>query len=212
MNSDPQQLGKHDGISRREMVQKLMGGVSSGLIVSGTAAAQPATAEPTPSTAPAETGNKSGNDAGAPRFFDAHQSETLAVLAELIVPGSTKAEVAPFLDLLLGVDTAENQEKFIASLSAIDGEALNRYQAPFKSLDQARQIELLKFASTAASAQFAKGKGQRISPSLAGTPEIGLREHFENLKSWVSKAYYSSEVGMRELGWKDEYFYETFSE
>ena len=28
-----------------------------------------------------------------------------------------------------------------------------------------------------------------------------MREHFENIKRWVGDAYYSSEAGMKELGW-----------
>lgn len=212
MKSDSQQPGRHHGISRRDMVQRLMGGASSGLIASGIATAPPVKGEQTPSTAAAVAAAKPGTDVSVLRFFDPHQSETLKVLAEVIVPGSTKAAVAPFLDLLLSVDTVENQEKFIASLSAIDGEALNRYQAPFKDLTEARQIELLKAASTAAPAQPSEGKSHTSSTSPAGPSAGGLREDFENLPSWISKAYYSSEVGMRELGWKDEYFYVTFSE
>ena len=134
------------------------------------------------------------------------------MLAEVIVPGSTKAEVVPFLDLLFSVDTVENQENFIASLSAIDGEALKRDQAPFKDITEARQIELLKAASTAAPGQPPEGKGHTASTSPTDSSASLLRDHFENLKTWISKAYYSSEVGMTELGWKDEYFYETFSE
>jgi len=35
----------------------------------------------------------------------------------------------------------------------------------------------------------------------AGGENLGLSGHFENLKGWISGAYYSSEMGMRELGW-----------
>lgn len=212
MKSDSQQPERHHGISRREMVQRLMGGASSGLIASGIAAAQPVNGEQTPAAAAAQTTAKPDTDAGVLRFFDPHQSETLTVLAEVIVPGSTRAEVAPFLDLLFSVDTVESQAKFIASLSAIDGEALNRYQAPFKDLTEARQIELLKAASMTAPSPPLEGNGHTASTSPTDSSAGSLRDHFENLKNWISKAYYSSEVGMRELGWKDEYFYETFSE
>jgi len=40
--------------------------------------------------------------------------------------------------------------------------------------------------------------------------ESELYSHFENLKSWISGAYYSSEVGMRELGWTGDYVFEAF--
>jgi hypothetical protein len=32
-------------------------------------------------------------------------------------------------------------------------------------------------------------------------PVLTLRDHFENIKGWVSGAFYSSEFGMKELGW-----------
>jgi hypothetical protein len=34
-----------------------------------------------------------------------------------------------------------------------------------------------------------------------------LRGHFENLKQWIAGAYYSSEPGMRELGWTGNVFH-----
>jgi len=43
-------------------------------------------------------------------------------------------------------------------------------------------------------------------------PPGSLRDHFDNLKGWVSKAYYSSEIGLRELGWSDSYFYDSLPE
>src|SRR5690349_2009649 len=38
--------------------------------------------------------------AGTPAFLDPHQLETLTSLAERVVPGSTTAKVAPFIDQL----------------------------------------------------------------------------------------------------------------
>ena len=37
--------------------------------------------------------------------------------------------------------------------------------------------------------------------STADAKTSALRGHFENLKDWIAGAYYSSETGMRELGW-----------
>jgi len=36
---------------------------------------------------------------------------------------------------------------------------------------------------------------------------VTIRDHFENLKGWIVGAYYSSEPGMRELGWTDNMFF-----
>jgi hypothetical protein len=37
-----------------------------------------------------------------------------------------------------------------------------------------------------------------------------LRDHFELLKGWISGAYYSSEIGMRELGWTGQVMFAEF--
>jgi len=36
------------------------------------------------------------------------------------------------------------------------------------------------------------------------------RSGFENLKEWIVGAYYSSEQGMRELGWNGNYAFENY--
>jgi len=55
-----------------------------------------------------------------PEFFDSHQDATFMALAELIVPGSAKVHVNRMVDLLLSVDTKENQQEFNDSTTAID--------------------------------------------------------------------------------------------
>jgi len=39
---------------------------------------------------------------------------------------------------------------------------------------------------------------------------VGLRDHFDHLKGWVVGAHYSSEPGMRELGWTGQSFFTSF--
>jgi len=46
-------------------------------------------------------------------------------------------------------------------------------------------------------------------PAVAPQPPT-LRDHFEHLKGWIVGAYYSSEIGMRELGWTGNVFYAGF--
>jgi hypothetical protein len=36
------------------------------------------------------------------------------------------------------------------------------------------------------------------------------KEAFENLKEWIAGAYYSSEVGMKELGWDGNFAVEKY--
>jgi hypothetical protein len=37
-----------------------------------------------------------------------------------------------------------------------------------------------------------------------------IRTHFENLKEWIVGGYYSSEIGMRELGWTGNVVHPAF--
>jgi Gluconate 2-dehydrogenase subunit 3 len=133
-----------------------------------------------------------------PTFLSSQQNETLVAIAESIVPGSTRAQVSRFIDLLLGVDRLENQRKFVESLTALDAQARKRYGKSFPALDDKEKNDFLTDASSGPKNAAAEKK------------ESELYGHFENLKGWISGAYYSSEVGMRELGWTGDYVFEAF--
>lgn len=151
----------------------------------------------------------------SPVFLSGHQSETLEALAERIVPGSSRAQVNRFIDLLLSVDTQDNQKKFLNSLSAFEAAAIERFGRPFINLNEKEQDGLLAAAST-----MEPGDPKReaqwgwfaVSSSVAfEEPErVTLRDHLDNLKGWVSGAYYTSEIGMKELGWTGDAFFDSF--
>lgn len=138
-----------------------------------------------------------------PVFLNAQQNETLIALAESIVPESTRAHVNQFIDLLLSVGTHQNQREFAESLAAFDAEAKRRFGKNFPALEEKQKIALL----TDASAEAEKAKA---SQSDKAKKQMTLHDHFENLKGWVTGAYYSSEIGMRELGWTGDYAFEGF--
>jgi hypothetical protein len=138
-----------------------------------------------------------------PVFLNPQQNETLSALSESIVPGSTKAQVDRFIDLLLSVDKAERQQEFVESLAAFESESQKRFGKPFPSLDASQKDTLL----TDASAQSLEAKS---SEAGVGEKHTALGGHFENLKGWINGAYYSSEAGMRELGWTGDYVFEGF--
>jgi hypothetical protein len=123
-----------------------------------------------------------------PLFLNSQQNETLVALSESLVPGSANALVNRFIDLLLSVDSTESQEKFAASLAAIDGEARKRFGRGFPQLTANEKNELLT--------------------SFSG--EGASRKHFDDVKEWVTLAYYSSEDGMRELGWTENRAFRVF--
>lgn len=131
-------------------------------------------------------------------FLEAAQAATFVPLAETIIPGSTAAQVGPFVDLLLSAESKEHQGAFLASLEVLDAEASREFGAGLAKLSDARSTELLARISESAPA----GGGQ----------QPGLREHFQNLKERVVGAYDSSEIGMRELGWAGNRVFDTFPE
>lgn len=209
--------GLRRGLSRREMVQRLVSGVGAGIAGMGSplvAASHPVHRHLADDSTLSKADAKVAAADWAPEFLDAHQNETLIVLADRIVPGSTRAQVNRFIDLVLSVETAEGQQKFINALSSMDGESLSRYGHPFKALAEAQQNEVLTTASTAERGKSEEEKDWSWfavpSAQTHEAPRLTLRDHFENLKGWISGAYYSSEIGMRELGWTGEVFFESF--
>ena len=172
------------------MLQTLLGGVGAGLALPSVVEAQhPVQHHLASATGVEQAQKKAAVAAYKAEFFDAHQLKTLEVLAEAIVPGSTAAKVAPFLDQLLAVESAQNQRAILGALGAFDMAAIEKHGKAWKAITAAEQDALLQEASTAE-----PGKSK-------------LRNPFQNLKGWIAGAYYSSEPGMRELGWTGNVFH-----
>lgn len=53
------------------------------------------------------------------------------------------------------------------------------------------------------------GEDEATPRTRSATPN--LRDYFDHLKDWISMAYYSSEPGMKELGWTGDNFFATFT-
>lgn len=208
------------GMNRRQLVQRMLLGAGAGMALPALAAAHPMVRHLADPATLAQADAAASQGDWSPLFLDAHQNETLIALGEQIVPGATKAQANRFIDLLLSVESQENQQRFINSLSAFDGEALRRYQRPYKMLGSSEQVAILQDASTAepGAAVAAKAAHQMtVAPMTKGLenghPEdapLTLRDHFENIKGAVSGAYYSSEIGMRELGWTGQVMFPSF--
>jgi hypothetical protein len=202
------------GMNRRQMVQRLLGGAGAAIAVPGLGAAHPVQEHLASSAVLEATDTQAAATEWSPAFFDAHQNETFTVLAERVVPGSAKAQVNRFVDLLLSVGTMENRSTFLTALSAFEAQAINRHGRPFKDLTEDQQNQILTKASASGSALPPVPTYRRgltlPKEEAAMTTEQALRNHFEYLKGWVVGAYYSSEVGMKELGWDGNFFYESF--
>jgi hypothetical protein len=206
-------------VGRRALLQTLVGGAGLGLALPSLGESHPMHEHLHDQARVSTADAKAKTAAWKPAFLDAHQVETVTILAEQIVPGSTKAKSAQFIDALLSVDTEQRQRRFIQALGAFEGMAIAHAQKPWKSLTEADRTTLLTKASTAepGSPGGPGGPGAPRPASAAGAgtppaePAITIRDQFDHLKGWISGAYYSSELGMRELGWTGNVFFEKFT-
>ena len=202
--------GSARDLTRRHVLQGLL--AATGAAVS--AGAESATghlhsAEPLAPPAPA-----TAKPPAPPRFLSAHQLGTLDALAERIVPGSRAAGVSAFVDGQLALEGADRQQKFLAALSHFESLAIDGKGHPFLALDSAAQDAILEAASTmeAGVPEDDRNWGwfQVPGTKAPGPPKYSSRDHFEEIKMRVSGAYYSSETGMRELGFTGRTFFEGF--
>jgi hypothetical protein len=177
------------GISRREAMRKLMAGIAAGAVVPAVAGAHPVELYRRMTESGAEI---SGGEAalGAadwkPIFLNAKQDELLVAVAETMVPGSNAAQVNQFIDLLLSVDSADRQKAFLSALAATDEESRGSFQRGFAELSAVDREKVLTSLSK------------------------DHKEGFGNLKEWIVGAYYSSEAGMKELGWDGNFAFEKY--
>ena len=203
--SVPAELTPSGGIGRRAVLQSLAGGLGAGLVAPALGEAQhPVHRHLANQKRVTSADKKAAAAAYKPEFLDAHQMQTLEVLAERIVPGATKAKVAPFIDQLLAVDSPDNQKAFLSAMGAFEMMAIDKAGKPWKALGGAQQDELLTTASTAEAGLTTPGYRAQSHVPVGKTT---IRDHFDNLRGWISGAYYSSEIGMRELGWTGEMFF-----
>ncbi|HLN00159.1 MAG TPA: gluconate 2-dehydrogenase subunit 3 family protein [Bryobacteraceae bacterium] len=135
-----------------------------------------------------------------PTFLSDHQNQTLIVLSDLIIPetdtpGAKTALANRFIDLLLAAETHDTQQSFLNSLAYLDGESRTRFGAAFIYIPHESQIEFLELLAYPDSLD-SWGEGK--------TGDSTGHSHFQKLKDWIARAFYSSEAGMKALGWNGE--------
>jgi hypothetical protein len=212
LNGDGQAVGR--ALTRREIVQRILAGMGAGMAWPLVAASHPIHRLLSDDTILLGADAQMASADWKPLFLNAPQNEALVALSEIIVPGSAKAQVNRFIDLLLSVDTPANQKNFSASISAMDDESQKRFGHPFAALRGDQQNE---FLITASKEDVGKSKSKDKNSEArdsegkdTGETRPSLNDHFDNLKGWISGAYYSSETGMTELGWTGEYVFENY--
>lgn len=218
----PDATPRAGGMNRREMVRRLATAMTAAPALTVMAAA-PTLAEGKPAapaqgadqTAALANGPNGSSPLSSPAFLDPHQYETFTALAERIIPGSTDARVAQFTDLLLSVESQPQVKRFVDALSAFEAYSLSNYQKPFAGLSEDQQNQVLTAASTMKPGGTLPGAGFRrmLGPrnSKVGQEEkLTLRDHFELLKRATAEAYFSSEPGMKYLGWTGQVMWSSF--
>ena len=161
-------------MKRRDILKSALLGTS--VAISGDAASQSHTSTEVPASA-----------VWKPLLFDAHQSETVVLLADLIIPetdtpGAKEAGAAAYIDLILNDGDTEVRENFLKGLGWLDGYAIRSHNNPFRRLTSDQQTELLSTLDGAA------------GPGL----QTGAR-FFEQIKQLTIEGYYTSKVGIDEL-------------
>lgn len=148
-----------------------------------------AAATTTAATVEAQTAAAAGIAAAwKPEGMDEHQYETLAVAADLIIPdtdtpGARAAGVPRMIDKLLAAGEDEPRHRFIGALNWLDGYALEKHDRPFVKCSKEQQVALLT----------AMDEGNED-----GMPQSGQMV-FRGIKAMVSRVYYATEAGFREL-------------
>jgi hypothetical protein len=168
---------RHFRVGRRVVLQSLVAGAGAVVFASRVPAAHGHHAAAAPEAAAAAIGADS-----TLLFLDRHAFDTLALLSEQIVPGARAVEVPEFLDRLLAVESTETQKQFMQALGAFEHEAREAHGVSWKALTESQSTALLTKISTL--------------PDSDPT-----RKAFDGIKSAVSETYFSSEAGMKELGW-----------
>jgi hypothetical protein len=126
--------------------------------------------------------------AGTLRSFNAHQNETIATIAELIIPktdtpGARDAGVPAFIDVMFA-DWAGEQERqgFTAGLANVDERSRAAYGKDFVGCTAAQQTEVLQDLDY----ELAR---------LRDTKSDTSQNFFQTMKWLTLTGYYTSEVG-----------------
>ncbi len=122
-----------------------------------------------------------------PQFFSPQEAETVSRLTDLILPsdgtpGAKDAAATEFLDLYLAKSSESAGQQIREGLRWLDSKAREQFEKNFVELDEARQVALLTPLSSSES------------------DEIGV-DFFKKMRELTVLAFYTSKVGIRELGY-----------
>ncbi len=190
------------GLGRRDVLQALLTGAGATVAWPAVAGDHPLQQHAHNPQTVASADARANRANWQPAFLTLYQFQALSLLSDAILPGSVASKSPEFIDALLAVDSEARRRRFMEAFGAMEGLALAQSRKSLKALTASERQTLLTAASTAAPGSAQTGVEPR---------PVTSRDHFEHLKGWISGAHYSSEAGMRELGWTGNQFFETFA-
>jgi hypothetical protein len=205
-SSEPQKR-----LTRREVLQRVFAGMGASLAVPLAFGAHPVMRHRSRLASTQTTAGNAEDANWSPQFFSAEQNDALIAIAERMLPGSGSAHVNRVVDLLMTVETDENRKLFTAALTALDGQAGKQFHSEIAKLSPGQINEVLAFCAEQEPPHAEHNDdapGWKLNERTPLTAAPNLRDHFENLKGWIVATYYSSEAGLRELGWNDDYYFD----
>ncbi len=128
----------------------------------------------------------------APTFFNKHQYATITEMASLIIPtdetpGAREAKVNEYIDLIVGESSFDVQKLYLDGLAWLDKTSTERYKKEFVDLTNKQQVGILT----------------EISHIKEPNPENELQaKFFKEIKSITIDGFYTSKIGIEELGYK----------
>lgn len=197
-------------MKRREVLTRLAAG-AAGVMAGPAAKAIGQTPGPPDQATSAQA---QATSASLPRLLDDHRLAMLAGLADQILPGSRAAGVPALLDRVLAVEPFEAQRRFLNAVGAFEREARDRHGRGWMEITESEQVEILRAASTLASARPAPPpwtSGQPVDrPSPSPEAPASFRDHFDHLKDLVQRAYATTEAGAKDLGFAGRMAFPAF--
>ncbi|HYC40249.1 MAG TPA: gluconate 2-dehydrogenase subunit 3 family protein [Chitinophagaceae bacterium] len=125
------------------------------------------------------------------KFFTEHEMETIAVLADIIIPrdevsgSASEAGVPEFIEFIVK-DMPSHQVPLRGGLRWLDVTCLKRFERAFKNCDPQQQTEIVDEI-----AYPEKAKAE-MKPGVA---------FFTLLRNLVATGFYTSEIGVADLGY-----------
>lgn len=170
-----------DDVSRRELLSGLAASIFAG----------PFAAEAAQHAHNMVVEEKKTTGVYKPKLFNPHEYATVRRLAELIIPadekskGAVEAGAPEFIDLLCS-NNAELASIYRGGVAWLDRQMERRHRAPFVKAAPAAQTAMLDLIA------YRKNDGPELGPGIV---------FFDWVRKMVVDAYYTSPVGVRELGY-----------